>query len=299
MLFEHLKVAAEAGVAAPVDVASSVILASALTITLGTYVVSSLVAGRPLLADRVQREAALPLVGRTPMHAVYRALVPLGRGLATLGVSANVVSVAALFIAALAALAFGTGHFGVAAVIACTASLADGLDGLIARLTDTKSRFGQVLDTTIDRYVDALFLGGIAFYVRFDAALLLLTIAAIVGSFMVSYASSVERELRVTGAPASMRRAHRLVYLLGASALSPLVRSAFGESDQAGLVPVFLAVGAIAVVGNVSAVRRLLAAARSAEAFESPSPKTDSLAPGSGPDVELAAAENRLRQERL
>jgi len=262
MLLEHVKVAEEAGVVAPVDVASSMILASALTLALGTYVVSSVAAGRPLLEDLVQREAALPLVGRTPMHAVYRALVPLGRGLASLGVSANAVSIASLFIAVIAAVAFATGHFGLAAAIACVASLADGLDGLLARITNTKSRFGQVLDTTIDRFVDALFLGGIAVHVRENVALLVLTLAAIVGSFMVSYASSVERELGVTGAPASMRRAHRLVYLLGAAAISPLVGHAFGEVEAARLVPIVVAVGAIAVLGNVSAVRRLLRAAR-------------------------------------
>jgi CDP-diacylglycerol---glycerol-3-phosphate 3-phosphatidyltransferase len=264
MLLEHLNVAEEASAAVvePIDLASSVILACALTVSLGTYVVSSVAAGRPLLEARVQREAALPLVGRTPMHAVYRALVPLGRALASLGVTANAVSVGSLVIAAAAAVAFATGHFGLAAAIACVASLADGLDGLIARITNTKSRFGQVLDTTIDRFVDALFLGGIAVHVRESVPLLIVTLAAIVGSFMVSYASSVERELGVTGAPGAMRRAHRLVYLIGASALAPLAAHAFDDVPDAGLVPVVVAVSAIAIVGNVSAVRRLLRAAR-------------------------------------
>jgi CDP-diacylglycerol---glycerol-3-phosphate 3-phosphatidyltransferase len=263
MLLEHVKVAEEAGVVAAIDLASSMILACALTVSLGMYVVSSVAAGRPLLEARVQREAALPLVGRTPMHAVYRALVPLGRGLASLGVTANSVSVGSLLVAGVAAVAFATGHFGVAAAIACVASLADGLDGLIARITNTKSRFGQVLDTTIDRFVDALFLGGIAVYVRANVALLVVTLGALVGSFMVSYASSVERELGVTVGPAGMRRAHRLVYLIGAAAIAPLVAHAFGDVlPEAGLVPIFLAVGAIALFGNVSAVRRLLRAAR-------------------------------------
>lgn len=261
-----------------IDVSSSICLAFALTVVLGAHVVSSLAAGRALVATRVEREAALPLVGKTPMHAVYRALVPIGRALAALGVSANTVSVAALAIAGLAAVAFAAGHFGVAAVVASVASLADGLDGLVARLTGTKSRFGQVLDTTIDRYVDALFLGGIAMYVRLDAPLLFLALAAIVGSFMVSYASSVERELDVAAPPGPMRRAHRLAYLIIASACAPLVRRAF-DDRHAELFVVFLAVGAIAVVGNVSAVRRLLAAARVAAARES--------APESGPDVKV------------
>jgi CDP-diacylglycerol---glycerol-3-phosphate 3-phosphatidyltransferase len=263
-----------------IDVASSLLLGATLTLVLGAYVIASVAAGRPLVATRVEREAALPLVGKTPMHAVYRALVPVGRGLAALGVSANAISVAALAIALLATVAFATGHFGIAAAVAAVASLADGLDGLVARLTNTKSRFGQVLDTTIDRYVDALFLGGLAMFVRESAVLLGLSLAAVVGSFMVSYASSVERELGVVAGPGAMRRAHRLAYLLIASASAPLLGSAIGD-PRAELVPVFLAVGAIAVVGNVSAVRRLLAAARMATAREA--------APISAPELEAEA----------
>jgi hypothetical protein len=79
-----------------------------------------------------------------------------------------------------------------------------------------------------------------------------------------------------------MRRSHRLAYLLLASTAAPLLGRALGD-PRAELVPVFLAVGAIATLGNVSAVRRLLAAGRLAAARESER--------ASGPDVtsEVAA----------
>ena len=264
-----------------IDVASALALASALTLALAAYAITSVAAGHPLVAARVEREVALPLVGRAPMHAVYRPLVPLARALVVRVVSANTVSVSALALAAAAAVAFATGHFGLGAAIACVASLADGLDGLVARLSGTKSRFGQVLDTMIDRYVDALFLGGIAVHVRHEAGLLALTIAALVGSFMVSYASSVERELNVTfaGGPSAMRRVHRLAYIITAAAAGPLLARAFDE-PRVELVPLLLAVGAIAVIGNVSSVRRLLGAARIATARDA--------APTSGPEIEVA-----------
>jgi CDP-diacylglycerol--glycerol-3-phosphate 3-phosphatidyltransferase len=260
------------------DVAASIALITALALALGAHLVSSLAAGRALVADRVEREAALPVVGKAPMHAVYRALVPLGRLLAALGVSANAISVSSVAIAALAAVAFATGHFGVGALIAAVSALADGLDGMVARLTETRSRFGQVLDTTIDRYVDALFLGGIAVFVRSDVWLLVVTLGAIVGSFMVSYASSVERELAVPSTPVAMRRAHRLAYLLVAVTIAPLAGRALAEWTARGeLVPIFAATLAIAIVGNVSAVRRLLASARVASSRDDE--------PASGPDV--------------
>lgn len=273
------------------DVLASIGIGGGLTVALCAHGVASVAAGRLLVERRVEREEGLPLVGRAPMHAVYRALVPFARGIVALGISANAVSVFALVLAFAAAVAFATGHFGVGAAIACASSLADAIDGLVARTAGTVSRFGQVLDTTIDRYVDALFLGGIAIYVRQDVGLLLLVLAAIVGSFMVSYASSIERELRVDAPPGPMRRAHRLAYLLGATAIAPVVASVVGdEIVRAELLPVMAAVSAIAVIGNVSAVRRLLSASRAATAREAAS---------SSPNVSVASAPPVTEEARL
>lgn len=242
------------------DLAASLGLLGALSIALGAHLVASLLHGRPLVASRVERETGLPIVGRAPMHAVYWTLGPVARALVRLRVSANAVTLAAGVIALGAGAAFATGHFGVGAAIASVASLADGLDGFVARTSGTQSRFGRVLDTTVDRYVDAILLGGVAIHVRQSAALLTLALAAIVGSFMVSYASSVERELGFEAGATPMRRTHRLVFLLLATALAPIAAEV--TNARAGLPVVFVAVTAIAVLANVSAVRRLLRAGR-------------------------------------
>lgn len=241
------------------DLIAALVLFGAISLALGAYLGASLVHGRPLVASRVEREMGLPLVGKMPMHAVYRALEPMGRLLIALGISANAITLASVVIALGAGAAFATGHFGVAAIVGAIASLADGLDGFVARLTGTQSRYGQVLDTTLDRYVDAIFIGGIALFVHENIALLGLTLAALVGSFMVSYASSVERELAFDAGPARFRRAHRLVFLLLASAVAPIAAEVLGP--RAELPVVFVAVVAIGVAGNLSAVRRLLRAA--------------------------------------
>jgi CDP-diacylglycerol--glycerol-3-phosphate 3-phosphatidyltransferase len=246
------------------DIACSLGLLAGLVIALLGHALGSGVS--PLVSARVDREHGLPLVGRAPMHAVYRTLVPVARALVAARISANAVSCAALALAVLAAVAFGDGRFGLGAAIACAASLADAIDGLVARESGTQSRFGQVLDTTIDRFVDALFLGGLAVYVRHDVAPLLVVLGALVGSFMVSYASSIERELGHTSSSASMRRAHRLAYLLTGAALGPIALRLAGEQrPYAAAVPMLLAASVIAVFGNVSAVRRVLAAARATD----------------------------------
>jgi CDP-diacylglycerol---glycerol-3-phosphate 3-phosphatidyltransferase len=266
-----------------VDVGASIVIAATVAIALSSHAIASAAAGRALTVKRVERERGLPLLGKAPMHAVYRALIPIGRLLALLGVSANAVTVFSLVVAVVAAIAIGLGHLGVGALVACIAALADAVDGIVARESGTTSSLGRVLDTTVDRYVDALLLGGLAVHVRHDVVLLVVVLAAIVGSFMVSYASSVERELGVpdSGSAIPMRRAHRLAYILTGAALGPVAgRIAGPERPEAALVPMLVAVVAIAIVGNASAVRRLIVSARSA-----PSAPSAPSSPDSAPDV--------------
>ena len=248
-----------------IDTTASVALCVTLAAILAAFAVVSLVSG-PRSFERIEREAPLPLVGKAPMEAVYAAIGPVARMLVALGVSANAITVASLVFAACAAASFGFGHFGLGTAFGAVAAMADALDGLVARQTGTASRFGQVLDTMIDRYVEALFIGGIAVFVRNDWILLSLALAALVGGYMVSYASSVLRELQVPDVRAPMRRIERLTCLLVATLLVPLIASAQVALSalpvRVELAPVVVALALIAVVGNVSAIRRLMRGAR-------------------------------------
>jgi len=245
-----------------IDLACAIALWGILASAIVAFAIASLAWGRRG-HERLAREPGLPLLGKVPMEAVYAAILPIGRGLARIGVSANAVSIASLAIAAAAGVLFGMGHFGAGAAVAVVATLADALDGIVARETRTSNAFGKVLDTTIDRYVDAMLLGGIAVYVRAEIWLLVVTIGALVGGFMVSYASSVLRELKADDAGAPMRRAHRVAYLLTAAALVPFAEIVLPQAPlPLRLAPIVVALGAIAVIGNVSAVTRLLRTAR-------------------------------------
>ncbi len=249
----------------PLDFAASMLVTGAFLTAGVAFALGTLLTGRRPSFQRLEREAGLPILGKAPLEAVYAAALPVGRGLAALGVSANAVTVASAFIAAAAGVLFATGHFGLGAAAAILASLADALDGIIARETGSAGRYGQILDTTVDRYVEAFFFGGIAFLVRADALLFVLVLAALVASYMVSYASSVLREIGATDRNAPMRRAHRLAYLLLGTVAVPFVSAALPDASQrVQLAPVLVALFAIALVGNVSAVRRLLAGAKPA-----------------------------------
>lgn len=245
-----------------IDFAAAMLVTGVFLTAGAAFAISAWTAGRRRTFERLEREPGLPLLGKAPLEAVYAAALPLGRGLAAIGVSANAVTVASALIALCACVLFAMGHFGLGAAVAITASLADALDGIVARETNTTSRFGQVLDTTVDRYVEAMLIGGILFYVRKDALLFVIAMAGLVGGFMVSYASSVLREIGASDRDAPMRRAHRLVYLLGGAVLVPFVATALpGASLRVQIAPIMVALAAIGVIGNVSAVRRLLGAA--------------------------------------
>jgi CDP-diacylglycerol--glycerol-3-phosphate 3-phosphatidyltransferase len=201
------------------------------------------------------------MLNKASMRAGYRVITPIAHACMVLGIPANAVTLASLGLAAIAAALFAFGDFGLGAVVGAAAAMADAVDGLVARETLTASRLGQVLDTTVDRYVEALLFGGIALHVRHDGWLLALVLLALVGAFMVSYASSVLRELGAQSAGGAMRRAERMVYLLGGAAIVPLASWLKPEAgSHAHLATLLLALGAIGVIGNASAVSRIVSA---------------------------------------
>jgi hypothetical protein len=73
---------------------------------------------------------------------------------------------------------------------------------------------------------------------------------------MVSYSSAKAEALHVKPPRGSMRRVERAALLVGATALTPLA-ALLGPAVKD--MPILLALGAIAVFGNVSAIQRLAA----------------------------------------
>ncbi len=244
----------------PLDFAASVFLLIAFAILLVVHAVTSRLAGARL-PERLEREAPLPVVGKAPMAAVYGVVTRVARALRSVGISANVVTFSSLVVAAGASVLFALGHFGLGAVVALVAVLADIVDGAIAReenAGEDGALAGQLLDTVVDRYVDAFVLGGIAIFVRQTPALLALVLLALVGSFMVSYASSIVRAVGATDTPSRMRRAERWTWLIAAAVFVPIVARFEPSRPWVPLVPIALSLAVIAVVGNASALKRLV-----------------------------------------
>lgn len=225
--------------------------------------------GRPRF-DRIEQQGGTRFLGKRLMEMGYWGLQPMGQLMIRLRLSPNTISMIALVLGLVAGLCVGQGAFGLAALVLALSSLLDVVDGMVARLTNRTSEVGYVLDTQIDRYTEFFFLAGVAVYYRHSAALLVLTLVALLGCYLVSYTTLMARFKRFDLPPGSvfMRRAERVVYLILGAALSPISIDTIEPAVAGHPVgypigypigyPMALAIGIIAAFANLSAVIQLL-----------------------------------------
>jgi phosphatidylglycerophosphate synthase len=247
-----------------IDLASALALV-AIPVLVGTaYLVRVAVVGRAASA-RVEREGQSALLAKGVMEMFHWAIAPAGALCVRVGISANAVTFASLALGLAAGVAIAAGHLGVGALLAALGAVGDALDGVVARASHEASDAGEVLDAAVDRYTELALLGGLAVYLRDALPLLVLTLLAICASFMVSYSTAKAEALGVTPPRGSMRRSERAVLLVVGTALVPVAALLGAGPHDA---PIVLSLVVVALVGNVSAVRRLAAIARAVGARE-------------------------------
>lgn len=216
----------------------------------------------PATSARVEREGSSAILAKSAMEMFHWVLAPIGALCVRLGITANAITFASLVLGLAAGVAVAVGHLGAGALLAALCAVLDGLDGVVARASRCASDAGEVLDAAVDRYTELALLGGLAIYMRDVLPLLILTLLAISAAFMVSYSTAKAEALGVTPPRGSMRRSERAVLLVLGTALVPLVAQLRPDLRD---VPVIAALVVVAVVGNVSAVRRLAAVARAVD----------------------------------
>jgi CDP-diacylglycerol--glycerol-3-phosphate 3-phosphatidyltransferase len=89
-----------------------------------------------------------------------------------------------------AAYVIATGHFLLGGVLVLVSGLFDLLDGALARFTKQTTKFGAVLDSTVDRISEAATLCGLLiWYIPQEGTTseIILVLAVLIGSFLVSY----------------------------------------------------------------------------------------------------------------
>jgi len=142
-------------------------------------------------------------------------LEPLARLIGRTGVSPNVVTLMGVVLNLGVAWVLARGYMRLGGLLVPLVALFDALDGTLARLTGRRSRFGAFLDSTMDRFSEAiLYLGLLSFYTRHGARQeILLIYATIVGSLMVSYARARAEGLGLQCRVGLLTRLERVIVL--------------------------------------------------------------------------------------
>src|SRR6266436_6974971 len=123
---------------------------------------------------------------------VRRHAEALMNALGRLPVTPNQITVVGTLLTFVAAVLTAAGQLRWGGVVLAFAGTFDILDGALARSTRRSYPYGAFLDSTLDRYSEgAMYLGLVAYFATFGGPLqrwlLLGTVAALAGSFLVSY----------------------------------------------------------------------------------------------------------------
>ena len=222
--------------------------------------------------DRVDEQGGSALLSKRVMEMGYWFFQPLAKLLCFFHVTANQVSWASLVFGGFAGCSLAFGHFGSGAAFASISAILDSLDGIVARTTHQASDAGEVLDASVDRYVEFFFLSGLIVYYRVVPAFLILTLLALLGSFMVSYSTAKAEALHIKPPKGNMRRPERAFYLTLGAALSPFTIPWLEVTREYSIPvghPMVVALCLVAVMANVSAIERLWAIAKEIRKRES------------------------------
>lgn len=191
------------------------------------------------------------LVSNRVKEAARALLAPLVRLAQRLGVTPNKVTVAGFLVVVAAAVLIGTGQLLVGAIVLVSGSLLDAVDGALARATGGATAFGSFLDSTLDRAAEAILYGGIVAYYLSSSAdpigPVLLALAALSGSFMVSYTRARAEGIGVSASVGLAPRTERLVLIVAGLSLA-------GLGFSIGLIG---AIGIVAALSAATTIQRI------------------------------------------
>lgn len=129
------------------------------------------------------------------------------------GIKPDALTFVGLAINVGAAYVIATGHFLLGGILILAAGLFDLLDGALARVAEKTTKFGAILDSTVDRISEAaLFCGLLVWYMPGELEILLI-FAVLIGSFLVSYIRARAEGLGLECKVGLFTRAERVIVL--------------------------------------------------------------------------------------
>lgn len=140
----------------------------------------------------------------------------LGKVVARTHITPNALTFIGLVLNGVVAVVIASGNLVLGGVLLLVSGFWDALDGAVARATGKTSPFGAFLDSTFDRYSDAVVLGGVLVYFTLNdggTTPILLTYIAIVGSLIVSYIRAKAELVGIQGNVGFAQRLERVIIL--------------------------------------------------------------------------------------
>src|SRR4051795_7829663 len=185
---------------------------------------------------------------------------PLGNLFLRWGISPNTVTfVGTLGVVAGAVIFFPQGKLFVGVLVITAFVFSDMIDGYMARTSGQVSKFGAFWDSTLDRVGDAAIFGGLAMYYvgpgdnDWFAALAIYCLS--MGS-VTSYARARAESLGMQAKVGIAERADRLVLILAVTGLADLFRLLGVDDRVMWLIPIALAV--LALASTITVIQRIL-----------------------------------------
>lgn len=200
------------------------------------------------------------MLGRDARAGVGRAFTPAARLLVRWRITPDLITwTGTALTCVLAVVLLVPGHLIAGALAITVVVLLDSLDGLVARMTGSSSRWGAFLDSTLDRLADGVVLGALAVHCLAVTARTPLTVAAgvlaitgIVLGALISYAKARAQSLGMDADVGLMERADRFVVILAGA----LVAGFVGPAALVVSLGILVAGSAWTVVQRMLAVHR-------------------------------------------
>jgi len=188
----------------------------------------------------------------------------------TVGLIINVIAASVLVLGAELGVRGDLRYVGWAGGLILFGGLFDMIDGQLARVGNSTTKFGAFYDSVLDRYSEFIMFLGINYYLishdYFFSSLF--AFIALIGSMMVSYTRSRAESLGVDCSVGLMQRPERII-LIGFSALfcgitAELIGGDFRIYSETLHFPLFetisiftFPIAVIAVLANITAIKRL------------------------------------------
>jgi CDP-diacylglycerol--glycerol-3-phosphate 3-phosphatidyltransferase len=190
---------------------------------------------------------------------------PIGRGLARTGLTPNGLTLIGFGIACLAAVAAAAGAWFVAGLLVIFGGVFDMFDGLVARATGKVSKAGAFMDSTFDRWGEAVVYVGIvwgAIGLGTDRTAVLAA-AAMASAFMVSYTRARAESLgfvpgkgmaNVGFAP----REVRLVILTAGLVIAGIAGTGSDPANPTNALVLDVTLGLLALLATITTIQRVV-----------------------------------------